>query len=103
LAGKESVQNVHWKILALRDLACCATVRCVIGALLRLRRSCDEANDPLDRFDLEDAKVRSLLVESLVPKLLTDGARNIEKEESSSLEAFRELVLDPAREPCALE
>jgi hypothetical protein len=74
-----------------------------MGALLRLRLSCDEANDPLDRFDLEDAKVRSLLVESLVPKLLTDGARNIEKEESSSLEAFRELVLDPAREPCALE
>ena len=89
------MQNVHWKILALRDFACCAALRWVIGALLRLRRSWDEAKDPFDRFDLEEANVRSELLDSLVSKLLTDGARNIEKEESSSLEAFLELGLEP--------
>jgi hypothetical protein len=53
----------------------------------------------LDRFDLDEAKVRSLLLDSLVSKLLTEGARNMENEESSSLDAFLELALDPAREP----
>lgn len=89
------MQKVHWKILALLDLDCCVTALWVMGALLRLRRSCDEANDPFDLLEREDAKVRSLLLDSRVPKLLTDGARNMEKEESSSLEACFELALDP--------
>jgi hypothetical protein len=81
------VQNVHWKILAALDFACCVAVRCATGARLRLRRSCDEANEPLDRFEREELKVRSELLDSLVPKLLIDGARNMEKDESSSLDA----------------
>lgn len=89
------MQNVHWNILAARDLACCTAARCATGARLRLRRSCDEANDPFDRLEREEANVRSELLDSRVPKLLTDGARNMEKDESSSLDAFLELALEP--------
>jgi hypothetical protein len=50
-------------------------------------------------LDLDEANVMSLLLDSLVPKLLTDGARNMENEEFSSLEPFLELALEPPLEP----
>ena len=81
-----------------RDLAFCAAVLCVIGARFRRRLSpTEDASDPLDPL-VEPLETRdtSLVLDRRVPKLLTDGARNIEKAESSSLDVLREL---PAREP----
>ncbi len=92
-AGKVSVQKVHWNIRADRDLACWAATRWVIGARRR-RRLSEEPLDRFDRFDMEEPKVSSELEESRVSKLECDGARNIEKDESSE-----EFLREPGFEP----
>lgn len=70
-----------------------------MGARLRRRRSpIEDANDPLDtRVEPLELRDRSLVLEWWVPRLETDGARNIENPESPSLEVLLEL---PARDPC---
>jgi hypothetical protein len=100
LAGNVSVQNVHWKIRADRDLACCWAVLCVIGARRRRRRS-EDPFDRLDWLDMEDPKVNSEFEDSRVSKLEVDGALNIENAaEESSDEFLRELARDPGFDEC---
>lgn len=96
--GKVSVQKVHWKMRAALDLFGTIGVFEVIGARLRRRRSCDEACETFDFCDLDEAKEKSLFVESRVSNELTEGGRNADQLESSSLDAF----LEDARELCRL-
>lgn len=75
LVGKESTQNVHWKIRALRDF-CGARGFTRAEGLRRRRRSflSTEPKDPKeDRWEKADAKEKSDLEDRLVSKLLMEG------------------------------